>query len=84
MFSLGSLIKLIEIAYYSYDYCQTQLGEALNDKDHFARQMVDAFVEMVQELYDGNYGASSSHHGGFVVGKRGNIDGERVLDIKNS
>lgn len=38
--------------------------------------------EMVQELYDGNYGASSSHHGGFVKGKRGSIDGERVLDIK--
>jgi hypothetical protein len=46
--------------------------------------MVDAFVEMVQELYDGNYGAPSSHRGGFVVGKCGNIDGERVLDIKNS
>lgn len=43
---LGSLIELIVITYYSYDYCQAQLEEALNDdrdEDHFARQMVDAF-----------------------------------------
>lgn len=58
-----------------------QLEEALNDdrdENHFDQKMVDASAEMVQELYDGDYEASPSHHGVFVVEKHGNIDMERI------
>jgi hypothetical protein len=48
-------------------YYHTQLEEALNDvsdKDHFAQQMVDVSAKMVQDVYDDDIGAFSSHHGG--------------------
>lgn len=49
-----------------------------SDEDHFVQQMVDSSIELVQELYVDDYGASSSHHRGSMIGKHANIDRERA------
>lgn len=51
---------LIVMAYEGYEYYQAQLEHALNDdfdKDQYIQHMVDASLEMVQELHDDSDGA---------------------------